>query len=141
MDIELESGYKEKNVLYQDIDKYILFIENGEEDFLILDSKDGFLQFYGVNNQFVAETRINLPDGDFRTHQIINKEKEHLTQRIKFRTPYGEYTPQERMIVSLATIRMVVRKYYENGDFERFLQQIPCVDTTEDTKRCMGLIK
>lgn len=141
IDIELESGYKEQNVFYEDIDKYILLIENGEEDFLILESADGFLQFYGVNDQFVAETCINLPDQDFRTYSIIDRSKEHLTGRIRFQTPYGEFTPEEREVVSLEILRTVVREYYANENYDSFIQKIPCVETTEETKRCMGLIK
>ncbi|MDE6619566.1 MAG: hypothetical protein K2K74_03570 [Lachnospiraceae bacterium] len=138
IDIELESGRKEKDVRYEDIDQYILLIENGREDFLILKSADGYLQFYGVNNQFVAETRVNLPNGDFRTYSVIDKAKKHLTNRVRLQTPYGEFTPQERDVVPLALIRTVVREYYANGNFDTFIQKIPCVDTTEEIKRCMG---
>lgn len=141
IDIELESGYKQQNVRYEDIDEYILLIENGEEDFLILKSADGFLQFKGMNDQFVAETRINLPDKDFRTYSIIDKSKEHLTNRIRLQTPYGQSTPEEREVISLKLLRTVVREYYANADYDSFIQKIPCVETTEDTKRCMGLIK
>nr|MDE7479182.1 hypothetical protein [Lachnospiraceae bacterium] len=126
--------------LYEDIDEYILMIANGEDDFLILHSEDGYLQFFGVDDQFVAETRIDLPNGDFRTYSVINKEKELLTKRVKLQTPYGEFTPQEREIVSLERIRSVVREYYANGNYENFIQKIPCVDTTLEIKRCMGLV-
>lgn len=141
IDIELESGYQEKNVSYDDIHKFVQLIVNGEEDFLILSSKDGFLQFYGIDDQFIADTRVNLSNGDFRTYELINKAKEQKTQRVKFETPFGEFTPQEREIVSLETIHLAIKSYYENGDYDRFLQQIPYIDSTEETKRCMGLSK
>lgn len=52
IDIELESGYKERNVLYQDIGKFIRMVDEGEEHFLILHSEDGYVQF--------LDLRINL---------------------------------------------------------------------------------
>ena len=141
VDVQLPSGQTKENVLYRDIDPYIMLIEKGEEDFLILNSSDGFLQFYGVNNQFVAEIRVNLPDGDFRTFSIIDKDKEHLVDRIQLTTPYGQFTPTEREVVSLGLVKTVVKKYYENISTESLLAEIPYVETTEITKRCMGLIK
>ena len=141
IDVEQASGQKTKDVLYNDIDSYIMLVEEGEEDFVILNSLDGFLQFYGVNNQFVCEASINLPDNDFRTFSIISKDKEHLTERIQLITPYGKFTPRECDVVSLELIRKVVREYYENTNAEEFLKNIPCMETTEETKRCMGLIK
>lgn len=141
IDIRMESGYEEEDVQYEDIYEYILLVANGEEDFLVMSSDDGFLEFYGIDNEFICDTRVNLPDGDFRTYQIINQEKEDKTNRIHFETPYGEYTPEEREVVSLDVIRAVVKAYYENGDYEKFIGQIPCVDNTLETKQCMGLIK
>lgn len=141
IDVEQESGQKNKDVLYNDIDSYIMLVEEGEEHFIILSSLDGFLQFYGVNNQFVCEVRINLPNNDFRTFSIINKNKEHLVERIQLTTPYGSFTPRECEVVSLELLRTVVREYYENTNAEEFLKNIPCMETTEETKRCMGLIK
>ena len=140
VDVQLPSGQVLENVLFRDIDSYIMCIENGEEDFLILKSHDGFLQFYGISNQFVAEIRINLKDNDFRTYSVINKDKEYLTERISLTTPYGQFTPTAREVVSLELIKTVVRKYYENVDTDNFLKEIPCVETTEEMKRCMGLL-
>ena len=141
VDVQLPSGQIIENVLYRDIVPYIMMVEKGREDFLIMESQDGFFQFYGVDNQFVAEVRFNLPDGDFRTYSIIDQDKEHLTQRIQLTTPYGRYTPTEREVVSLELVKMVARKYYEHVSTEDFLSNIPCIETTEVTKRCMGLIK
>lgn len=106
-----------------------------------MESQDGFFQFYGIDNQFVAEVRVNLPNGDFQTYSIIDKEKEQQMERIRLSTPYGQFTPTEREVVPLGLVQTVVRAYYEHINAEDFLQSIPCVDTTEETKRCMGLIK
>ena len=114
-------------------------IETGREDFLILESQDGFFQFYGENNQFVCEVRVNLPDGDFHTYSVIDKAKEQLTRRVQLTTPYGQFTPAEREVVSLEVVNMVVRAYYEHVKTDDFLGAIPYIDTTEITKRCMGL--
>lgn len=135
VDVEVASGQTVENVLYQEIDEYIMLVEKGEKDFIILRSMDGFFQFYGVNDQFVAEIRVNFPNNDFRTYSVINKDKEHLTEGITLITPYGTFTPTERQVVSLEVIRTVVRKYYENIETDDFLKKIPCVDTTEETKR------
>lgn len=141
VDVELSSGKKEENVLYRDIDHYIMSVKEGEEDFLILSSHDGFLQFYGVDNKFVAETRVNLPNGDIRTYSIIDRKKEHQTERVRLITPFGEYTPTAREVITLELIQDIVWKYYENVDTDEFLKNIPCIDTTEETKRYMGLIE
>lgn len=138
VNVQLASGQRMENVLYRNIDPYIMLVEEGREDFLILESQDGFLQFYGVNDQFVAEIRINLEDGDFRTFSIIDKDKEHLVERVKLTTPYGQYTPTQREVVSLELIKSVVRKYYENITPDSLLKEIPYIETTEETKSCMG---
>lgn len=141
VDAETASGQMIPNVLYQEIDSYIMDVETGKEDFLILSSHDGFLQFYGINNRFIAEVRVNLPDNDFRVFSIINKEKEHLTQRITLTTPYGQFTPTEREVISLDSIQSAVRSYYNHHDTDDFLKDIPYVEVTEEHKRCMGLIE
>lgn len=141
VNVELASGECIKDVPYRNIGSYIMRIEDGEEDFMILNSQDGFLQFYGVKNRFVAELRVNLPDGDFRTYSLIDKEKEHLTERIQFTTPYGRSTPAKREVVSLEQIKAAVRSYYERINTKDFLEAVPCINTTEETKRCMGIIK
>lgn len=138
VNVQLASGQRMENVLYRNIDTYIMLVEEGREDFLILESQDGFLQFYGVNDQFVAEIRINLEDGDFRTFSIIDKDKENLVDGVKLTTPYGQYTPTQREVVSLELIKSVVREYYENITPDSLLKEIPCIETTEDTKSCMG---
>ena len=139
INVHLPSGQVIENVLYRDIASYITMIETGREDFLILESQDGFFQFYGVNNQFVCEVRVNLPDGDFHTYSVIDKAKEQQTRRVQLTTPYGQFTPAEREVVSLEVVNMVVRAYYEHVKTDDFLGAIPYIDTTEITKRCMGL--
>lgn len=141
VDAEPASGQITPNVLYQEIDPYIMAVETGKEDFLILSSYDGFLQFYGVNNRFVAEVRVNLEDNDFRVFSIINKGQEHLTQRITLTTPYGEFTPTEREVISLEQVKEVVQRYYEHHNTDDFLKEIPYIEVTEEHKRCMGLIE
>lgn len=140
IDVQLSSGEVIKNVLYQNIQEYIMLVEKGKEEFVVLNSSDGFLQFYGVDNQFVAEMRINLKDGDFRTYSVIDRNKEMLAERVLLDTPYGQFTPAEREVLSLEMIKTVVRRYYENINEEDFLKEISYIETTDETKRCMGLI-
>lgn len=142
VDIELvESEYQEQNVLYEDVERLLLAVVNGEEEYMILKSADGFLQFLGMNDKFVAETRVNLPDGDFRTYSIINKEKKHATEKITVRTMLSESKIPACKVIALEMLRAAVRAYYSNGQYEAFLKCIPHIDTTDETKRYMGLIK
>lgn len=141
VDVELASGQKIENVLYQDINSYIMLVEKGKEDFLILNSHDGFLQFYGVDNKFVAEIHIDIPNNDFCTYSIIDKDKEHLVARVQLTTAYGQFTPVERDVISLELLKTVINKYYKHIDSKDLLKNIPCIETTEEIKRCMGLIE
>lgn len=141
INMEISSGESIKNILYKDISTFIVLIEEGREDYLILKSHDGFLQFYGVDNQFIMEMRINLQNNDFRTYSIINKDKEHLVKKVQFTTPFGQFTPRERDVISLELVKTVIKKYYENIDEKNLLKEIPYIETTEEIKRCMGLIK
>lgn len=139
VDVEIASGQNIKNVLYSNIDFYIDMVANGEEDFIILNSHDGFLQFYGVDNRFVAEMRINYADNDFRTFSFINREKENILERTVLETPFGRYTPTERDIVSYEQIKYIIENYYKHPNYEDFLKVVDYVDTTEETKKYMGL--
>lgn len=134
VDVELASGKSFDNVPYKGIDRFIMLVENGDEDFVILKSHDGFLQFYGYKNQFVGEIRVNLPDNDFRVYSIIDKAKEDLTERISISTPYGNFTPTDREVVSLEIIRGTVKSYYENPSEDDLLKNISYIETTESFK-------
>lgn len=140
VDMELASGQRMDNVTYREIDSYIEMVKLGTEDFLILSSQDGYLQFYGVNDQFVAEMRVNLHGDDFRTYSFIVPDKERCLERTKLNTPYGQFTPTEREVLPLTLLKTVVKNYYDNIDTEEFLKSVSYVDTTEDTKRYMGLV-
>lgn len=139
VDLKLASGQSFRNVPYKEIEAYIKLVEKGKEDFAILIYQDGYLQFYGVNDQFVAEMRVDLPGGDFRTYSFITKEKEQQTKRIQLVTPYGQFTPMEREVLSLKLLKTIVKKYYENVNTDVFLKSVDCIDTTEETIRYMGL--
>lgn len=139
VDVQLSSGAVIENVLQQEIDAYIMLVETGKEDFMILSSQDVFLQFYGVNNQFVAEMRMNLQNNDFRTFSIIDKDREHMVERVQLITPYGQFTPTEREVISLEQVKTAVRAYYENINTEDVVKAISCIETTEEMKKCMGI--
>lgn len=137
--LETASGQSIRNVLFKDVKFYIDYVESGDEDFLILQSHDGFLQFYGVDNQFVAELRINYPNSDFKTFSFINPDKENALNRVTLVTPFGQYTPTEREIISYTQLCNVVENYYSHSVSEDFVRSVPCVDTTAETKKYMGL--
>lgn len=135
VDVELSSGQKAENVLYREIDSFIQLVAAGKEDFLIMNSVDGFLQFYGVDDQFVAEMQVNLPDGDYHTYSFVDPEKMQQVKRISLETPYGRFTPTEREVLTLAQLKKIVLEYYENISEERFLKNVSYIDTTEETKK------
>lgn len=135
VDVELSSGRKETNVLYREIDSFIRLVAEGKEDFLIMNSADGFLQFYGVDDQFVAEMRVNLPDGDYHTYSFIDPEKAQQTERVSLKTPYGQFTPTGREVLTLEQMKTIVLKYYENITEKYFLKSVSYIDTTEETKK------
>lgn len=131
--------------MFRDIIPALRFVDEGKEDFVILESHDGFLQFYGVNNQFVAEIRINLAEGDFRTYSLIDAEKANLTERISLITPYGQFTPTEREVISFNMLKAAAEAYYNSIDEKELLArisnlaEISYIETTEEMKQCMGI--
>lgn len=127
-----------KDISYRNIISYISAVSEGRMDFLMLKSHDGFFQFYGLDDQFVAELRVDLPEGGFSTYSVIDKSKEKRTQRTQLTTPYGQFTPEEREVVSLKLIKRAVKGYYEHANTNDFLRHIPCIETTETAKECMG---
>lgn len=112
VDVQLSSGQTAENVLFRNIGSYIKLIETREEDFLVLKSHDGFLKIYGMVDQFAAEIHINLTDGNFSTYSIIDKEKEHAT---------------DRESISVDLVRIIIEKYYKNLRADDFLRDIPCI--------------
>ena len=84
-----------------------------------MNSTDGFLQFYGVNDQFVAEMQVNLPDDDYHTYSFVNSEKMQQMKRISLETPYGRFTPTEREVLTLAQLKKIVLEYYEHLTYDR----------------------
>lgn len=139
VDVELASGRELVNVPYRDMDPLIALVADGKEQHMIMESHDGFLQFYGVHDQFVMEIRMNLQNNDFRTYSIIDREKEHMTDRIPLVTPYGRFTPMNREVIPLELVKTVIKKYYENLMESDLLKEIPYIETTLETKKYMGI--
>lgn len=138
IDVETASGITHENVPYEDVATYLTKVTDGTEDFVILSSHDGFLQFYGIGNRYVVELRVNHANGDFQTYALRNKDMLHQTQRITLSTPYGDFTPKQSDVLTLEQVQEAVRHYYENADPTEFLRHVSFEDTTEETKRCMG---
>lgn len=139
IDLETASGQNAAIVPYNEIGFYIDSVAAGDEDFVILKSSEGFLQFYGVDDSFIAEMRINYANRDFRTFSFINREKENALERIVLETPYGRYTPMERDVLSYEQIKDIVRNYYICPTSDEFLKKTDWVETTAETKKYMGL--
>ena len=121
-DVEMASGGKIEKIVLKESDYYISLVAEGKEDFVIFNSHDGFFQFYGVGNQFVCEAWFDL--GGSRAYAMINPDCEN-TERVKLVTPFGQYTPKERDIISLEQLKTAVYEYFSNLEEVDFLAKVP----------------
>lgn len=122
VDVETASGQKNKRIIFEESYYYISLVADGKEDFVIFRSHDGFLQFYGIGNKFVCEVWFDL--NGRRGHSLINPDCTN-TKRINFVTPFGQYTPRERDIISLQQLQKAVHEYFVNFEEINFLAKVP----------------
>lgn len=91
------------------------------------------------------EIRVNLGAGDFRTYSLIDSGKANLTERISLITPYGQFTPTAREVISFNMLKTAVEAYYNSMDEKELLtgisdfEGISYIETTEEMKKCMGV--
>lgn len=121
-DVETASGEKTERIVFKESDYYISLVAEGKEDFVIFNSHDGFLQFYGVGNQFICEAWFNL--GGRRAYALINPGCAN-TERVNLVTPFGQYTPRERDIISLEQLKTAVHEYFSTLEETDFLAKVP----------------
>ncbi len=121
-DVETASGKKMERVVLKESNFYISLVAEGKEDFVIFKSHDGFFQFYGVGDQFVCEAWFNL--GGRRAYALINPDCAD-TGRVSLVTPFGQYTPRRRDILSLEQLKTAVHEYFSNLEEADFLARIP----------------
>lgn len=121
-DVETASGEKTEKIVLKEADHYISLVAVGKEDFVIFKSHDGFFQFYGVGDQFVCEAWFNL--GGRRAYAMINPDCAN-TERVNLVTPFGQYTPRERDIISLKQLKTAVHEYFSNLEEADFLAKVP----------------
>jgi len=121
-DVETASGKKVEKIVFKEADYYISLVAEGKEDFVIFSSHDGFFQFYGVGNQFVCEAWFKL--GGNRAYALINPNCAN-TERVNLVTPFGQYTPRERDIISLEQLKTAVWEYFSNLEEADFLAKVP----------------
>ena len=121
-DVETASGQKNKKIVFRESDYYISLVAEGKEDFVIFQSHDGFFQFYGIGNQFICEAWFNL--NGRRAYALINPDCTN-TERINFVTPFGQYTPRERDVISLEQLKTAVHEYFVNLEEINFLAEVP----------------
>ncbi len=124
-DVETSSGKIIDKVVLKETDYFIDIVAKGEEDFVIFKSHDGFLQFYGIGDQFICEAWFTL--GGRRAYQMINPSCANR-ERVRLVTPYGEFTPRERGIISREQLEFAVREYFSNLDEADFLEKVPHED-------------
>ena len=122
VDVEIASGRKIEKVVSNESDYYISLVAEGKEDFVIFNSHDGFFQFYGIGNQFICEAWFNLEGR--RAYGMINPDCAN-TNRVNLITPFGQYTPRERDIISLDQLKAAVREYFFYIDETDFLEKVP----------------
>lgn len=121
-DVETASGRKFEKVVYNDSHDYISLVAEGKEDFVIFTSHDGFFQFYGLGDEFVCEVWFNL--GGRRAYALVNPDCAN-TERVSLVTPFGEYTPRERDLLSREQLTTALREYYSNLEEADFLAKVP----------------
>lgn len=124
-DVETAGGEKASGITLGGTEGYISRVANGQEDFVIFNTHDGFLQFYGVGNQFICEAWFNS-DGR-RAYGIINPNCTNA-ERVDLVTPYGQFTPRGKDILSLAQLKTAVQEYFLNVHEADFLAKIPHED-------------
>ncbi len=121
-DVETASGEKIERIVFKESDHFISLVAEGKEDFVIFQSHDGFFQFYGLGDQFVCEAWFNI--GGRRAYAIVNPECTN-TERVALVTPFGQYTPRERDIISLKQLKTAVHEYFSNLEEADFLAKVP----------------
>lgn len=121
-DVETASGEKTERIVLKEAEHYISLVAVGKEDFVIFQSHDGFLQFYGVDDRFVCEAWFNL--NGRRAYALINPDCAN-TERVSLVTPFGRYTPRERDIISLKQLKAAVQAYFSNLEEADFLAEVP----------------
>lgn len=121
-DAETASGEKAEKIVLKESDYYVSLVAEGKEDFVIFHSHDGFFQFYGIGDQFVCEAWFNL--GGRRAYALINPDCAN-TERVNLVTPFGQYTPRERHIISLEQLKAAVHAYFSNLEETDFLARVP----------------
>lgn len=120
-DVETASGEKIERIVFKETDYYVSLVAEGKEDFVIFNSHDGFFQFYGIGNQFVCEAWFNL--GGRRAYALVNPDCAD-TERVKLVTPFGQYTPRKREIISLEQLKTAVYEYFSNLEETDFLAKV-----------------
>ena len=122
VEVETASGQGNKKIIFEEAHYYISLVADGKEDFVIFQSNDGFFQFYGIGNQFICEVWFNL--NGKRAYTLINPYCTN-TERINFVTPFGQYTPRERDVISLEQLKTAVHEYFVNLKEINFLAKVP----------------
>jgi len=122
LNVETASGKKAERIGFKESDYYISLVAEGKEDFVIFSSSDGFFQFYGIGDQFICEAWFN--QGGNRAYELVNPDCMN-TERVNFVTPFGQFTPKERDIISLEQLKTAVKEYFSNLEETEFLTRVP----------------
>lgn len=108
--VKLSSGGEIENFPYQYINLFILFVEGGKEQFLVLESQDAFLKLYCENKRFAAEIHADCGNCT-HVYTVVNDEDERLMSR--------------------EALEGVVKEYFDNSNTKDLFKIIHCIEADD----------
>lgn len=127
--IDLDQALNQKK--YSE-EKLVMKVYNGRNNVVTINTQDGFFRFYGYNNRFIAEIRIGSGE-DFRTYHLIVQDQADDSATV-LTTIFERFPTRKNRIVSKAMVVSAVQKLYRTKSLDQMIYDLPCVDTTEETK-------
>ena len=109
-------------------------ISYGRNNVVIIKTKDGFLRLYGYSGRFITEIRTGNEE-DFRTHHLIDPGQKDDSVTVLQNIVAERFPTRENRIVSYGIVIAAVKKLYETQNLDMVICNLPCVDTTAETKR------
>lgn len=124
--METASGMTRENPSSREVKNIITAIDNGGEQHLILNTKDGFFQFYGYQGQFIAEVWFAQDNqaAAREYYQLINPNVDKSETHISFYTPYGNFTPRPQDLITHEQLIKAVDILFQTGDQRRILEKM-----------------
>lgn len=109
-------------------------VSYGRNNVVIIKTKDGFFRLYGYNGRFITEIRTGSEE-DFRTHHLTDPDQKDDSVTVLQNIFSERFPTRENRIVSYGIVVAAVKKLYETQSLDMVICNLPCVDTTAETKR------